>query len=341
MGRPDDPAYEIGPPASEAVIALCGVLLFAALAAWMVEAARSAGADAGPEVTMIFLALCAFLVARAAGSTGSWELPLGIAGGGVAVALLGGETLLENTASPLGYANATAAFFVLVTAAALIVAERSPVRPVRMAAGILALAFAVIPVGIGSRAGTLFVLLLPLGFLARLGRHVARRLIIGGLAAVTAVVALSAWWGASYEPLDARGQFERSALTTISERRVLLWSDAVKMIGEDPLRGGGPGSFAQTSPMALADEDARWAHSAYLQMGAEAGLPGLALILGIVAWGFAQLYTSRLDTGAAIAAMALTGAAIHAAVDYVWEFPVVPLTAVLLVAVGSARGRRA
>lgn len=309
--------------------------LFTGLAAWMIVAA---GTGVAPGVALILLALCAFLFARAASAASGWELPLGIAAGGVAVALAGGETLLENTASPMGYANATAGFYALTTAAALIVVARCPLRPVRIAAGTLAVAFAAVPVGNGSRAGVVLVALLPLGFLGRLGPQHTRRLVVAGVVAVPVVVALTALWGANYDRDGAGGRVEHAALSALSERRAVLWGDAVAMIRDDPLLGAGPGSFAGTSPAALADPDARWAHSAYLQLGAETGLPGLALLLAIVGWGFALLSTSRLDSGAAIAAMALTGAAIHAAIDYVWDFPVLPLTLVLLVAAGGTRG---
>ena len=57
-------------------------------------------------------------------------------------------------------------------------------------------------------------------------------------------------------------------LDELSERRTRLWREAMEITVREPVFGAGPGMFAQTSPTALADADARWAHSAYLQVAA-------------------------------------------------------------------------
>jgi O-antigen ligase len=324
----------------DAALAVAGVLLFLALAGWITQAGRVSGTGGLPDAGLILLTLAVYAFARIASAENGWELPLGIAAGGVAVAFMGGESLLSNIDSPIGYANATAAFFVLATAAALMAVERCHLRAVRVAAGAAAAAFAIVPIGNGSKAGAALLLLLPLGFFARGRRDIARRLVLLGMATVLLVIGLSAWLGVNYDPDTGETQ-ATTAVAALSSRRVVLWHEAVDMMRADPLYGVGPGEFATNSATALRDEDAAWAHSAYLQVGAETGVPGLVLVIALVLWAFLRLLRSELDVGAAIAAMALAAAALHAGIDYVWDFPVVPLTTALLVGIGCGRGTEA
>ena len=107
---------------------------------------------------------------------------------------------------------------------------------------------------------------------------------------------------------------------------------------DEPVFGVGPGFFAQASPTALADADARWAHSAYLQVGAETGVIGAALLGLVLLWVFGALYRSRQDERLiVIGTAAVTALAVHAAINYVAHFPALVIIAALLAGLASAR----
>ncbi len=93
-------------------------------------------------------------------------------------------------------------------------------------------------------------------------------------------------------------------------------------MSSDPLRGVGAGRFAEVSPTA-ADPDLQWAHSAALQIGAELGVVGLVLFVGILV---AALLMLGRDS------MVLAALPLPTSVDYVLQFPWV------LVAYGVALG---
>ena len=83
-----------------------------------------------------------------------------------------------------------------------------------------------------------------------------------------------------------------------------------------------PAYSLRPAPTALADADARWAHSAYLQVGAETGVIGAALLGLVLLWVFGALYRSRQDERLiVIGTAAVTALAVHAAIDYVAHFP--------------------
>jgi hypothetical protein len=76
-----------------------------------------------------------------------------------------------------------------------------------------------------------------------------------------------------------------------------------------------------------------------LQQGAETGLAGLLLVVGIFVWGFVSLRTApTIDAVTVLGAVGLAALGIHASMDYILHFPAVPLTAAALVgAAGAAR----
>jgi len=99
-------------------------------------------------------------------------------------------------------------------------------------------------------------------------------------------------------------------------------------MGANPLTGVGPGRFQATSPIARGDRDEPWAHHEYLHMGAETGLLGMVLLLGLFVWGFARLLTSGAPDGVAvIGAVAVAALGVHACLDYVLHFPAAPIAA--------------
>ena len=134
-------------------------------------------------------------------------------------------------------------------------------------------------------------------------------------------------------------------LDASSNGRRELWEVAQASFDEHPLRGDGAGAFGvrwvQERPIALPVENA---HSLYLELLGELGLPGLLLagcallcLLGAFAW------RARGPDRALYAALLAAGLAwsLHAAVDWDWEMPVVTLWLFALGGVALARGRAA
>jgi O-antigen ligase len=237
--------------------------------------------------------------------------------------------------SPLGYSNATAAFFVLATAAALMVGERQ--HGLRPAMTALAVAFATVPLLNGSTAGALLVLLLAAAPVAGAHRAGARWVIgLGGLGVLAALVVVCSI-GLSYSPVQ-RGSSSAWGIieATLSERRAAVWHDALVLLDHAPLYGVGPGRFSAESPTARSDRDVEAAHNALLQIGAETGWPGLLLGMSLFAWAFIRLWHSPRDGGTAVAALALTAVGVHASIDYVLHFPAVGIAVGSLVGAGSA-----
>lgn len=321
----------------ELALAVTGVVLCTGLAVWTVVSARAAGVGQGGGVVLALLTIVLVAFGRLTVLRNGWELPLGVAAGGLAVALGAGDGLLGNASSPLGYANATAALFLLATAASLVVAARCPLRPVRLGCLGLAAVFASIPLTNGSRTAAALLVLLPLGLLS--ARGAVHRLLAGGAVAVAVVVGATVTLGLAYDPVTGGGPLPRVAASVLTERRLALWHDALAVMRDHPLRGVGPGGLAAYSPTIRDDPDAKYAHSAYLQVGAETGVPGLLLLVALVGWGFAHLRLGDPDAGTGVAGMALTASAVHAGIDYVWGFPAVLLTVALLVGAGRGGGR--
>ncbi len=145
-------------------------------------------------------------------------------------------------------------------------------------------------------------------------------------------------------------------LSVAGSHRYQYWQAAIHAFNAHPWDGIGPGTFqfywAQHNTLA---EFVRNAHSLWIETLAELGIVGLALIGGFFAFaligGAVRAFRSPPKTRLAIATAVATLAAFCAAAafDWVWQIGVMPLIAMLLVAVtlggddrgssGSARGR--
>jgi len=260
--------------------------------------------------------VASFSVGRVLGTKGASVVPrvVAVATAGALVWAL--PDLGSATGGPTGYANAnaTVALLAAVCAAALAASDRRHIVQVGFAS--LALALVAAAVASGSLAAA--AIGAGVGFLAA-GSVVTHRpsvVVAGGLllaAAALGVTALAAATTTSAWDDDLHGRPE-------------LWRAALDTMQEQPLRGAGPGEFADAA--GVADTDLRWAHHEYLQQGAEQGLPGLLLLVALVAWGFAALDgVSSIDPIRAVAgSAALTVVAVHAALDHVLHHPLVPLT---------------
>ena len=196
-----------------------------------------------------------------------------------------------------------------------------------------------------------------LGLIARGGSRpgwlkVSRRqsqVIAGLLAAIVAAVVVvgvaagttSHLWTEFKEPNPpAAGNSYFRLLSVAGSHRYQYWQAAVDAFKAHPWDGIGPGTFqfywAQHNTLA---EFVRNAHSLWIETLAELGIVGLALIGGFFAFaligGAVRAFRVSPETRLAIATAVATLAAFCAAAafDWVWQIGVMPLIAMLLVAV--------
>jgi hypothetical protein len=106
------------------------------------------------------------------------------------------------------------------------------------------------------------------------------------------------------------------------------------MVERHPLLGEGAGSFTRTwlreRPVA---NEARDAHNLYLETLAELGPIGLVLLLLVLVTPLRTVPRVWRDPSAPVAVGVLTAFALHAAVDWDWEIPLLTLIALAAAAV--------
>jgi hypothetical protein len=127
-----------------------------------------------------------------------------------------------------------------------------------------------------------------------------------------------------------------------SSPRVQVAEAAVDLVVEHPLAGVGPAAGPVTWPGADGSVVAmRYLHDEYLEVLLTLGAPGLALLLALlVAAGVTLRRAHRqMADNALVAAVsaALAAAAAHAAFDFVWHVPVVPLLLAALLGLVTER----
>jgi O-antigen ligase len=314
-----------------------GIAVLVCWAVWALVAA--AGRPARPEGTL--LALLAVTAGYAAGRILGALLPV-LAPAAAAAAVLALVLVPPSRLSgrpdtpPLGYPNADAALLVLAAGAACCAAwsARGRVRQVGLR-GIGAGA-AVAALVLGSAAAFAAGVAVTLYSLsaARL-RH--RLLGLAGLALAAALAV-----GGSYAvAVDALPPGLSQSLTgQLTRPRVELWRQAVTLAERNPLRGVGPERFAEESsalqsPAAPAGDSPP---SAPLQLAAEQGIPGAALIALAYGWVLCALWRSPRPTPVVLTAgAALTALAMLASVDRVLGYAVVTAGAGFLAGMATAR----
>lgn len=318
-----------------------GLALLGAAIAWAFRAAAVSGGSPRP-VAGLFLAVgAAYAVGRAGGAMGRPLVPVFVTAVAAVVLLRSpGEVISTSpTGGPFGYANATGAFFVQAVFAAAMVASTSRWRAVAIAGLVAAIGFATVPLAVHSLAAATVVLAFPAAGLAARGPLATRVVIAAGAALLITALVITATVGAT-SSTPKPNVVDRLVGRALTERRVMLWHDAVAIIRAHPVSGVGPGRFQLVSPIALADRDARWAHNEFLQQGAEQGVIGLLLLVLLFLWGLARLAVShRPDVTTAFAAAAIAALGIHASVDYVLHFPAIPIAAAALVGAGVVPSR--
>jgi hypothetical protein len=129
-------------------------------------------------------------------------------------------------------------------------------------------------------------------------------------------------------PPVTSSDINRRVLSVSGSGRTAYWRVAIRMVERRPLLGEGGGSFErwwlQERPVA---NNARNAHSLYLETLAELGPVGLALLVLALAVPLAALRRARRDRMAAAAAAAYLAWLVHAALDWDWQIPAITLAA--------------
>lgn len=316
-----------------------GVLLAGAAVAWGSVAAGASGGDPAPSAWLIIAAVVCVFVGVLVGSWNRALIPAAVVGFAAVIALANPNETISSyqTVGPLAYGNAKSALFVQAAIAGLMLWASAKYLGVRFVGLLAALAFALIPFASRSFFAEIVVLALPgLVILSRLA-HPRRGVMVCGAVFTTALLT-TVWLGAIANSAFA----QQLAMRTSSERRTVLWHEAIEIMADRPVSGVGPGRFRLVAPTARADSDALWTHNGFLQEGAEKGVPGFVLAGLIFAWGFVRLGVNRAsDAVTVLGAGALTALGVHATIDYVLHFPVVVLMAALLVGVGIASSRPA
>ena len=339
-GDPSAPPDRVTNP--DAALAYGGVFLLLAGMGWLWLTAEAGRGDAAAMTGMIALIALAFAAAREAARRHALVVPTVVVAGVGVYGVVRYDTLMAHTPAlaPLGYSNAAGTLFMLAAAAALLLQSRTRSPSGRFVALAVGFAFALMPWGNETRAAAILVCLIPLALLARGARGVRVVVVVSG-AAVLLTFLLTVALAASYQPGRRDGWVAAVLDATVSERRLMLWQDALVLLRDNLLTGVGPERFPELSPTAVDHPDTMWPHSEALHFAAEAGLPGLAFALGLIGWGFLRLWRGGADTGAAVAAAALGAAGVHSNIDYVLHYPAVVVVAAALVGAGSrARGGR-
>jgi len=302
---------------------IVGLAIIGALAAWTLLAAAASGGNPWPPVALIVVCGGAFIAAsriehRRLGTAPAVVVVIAL--GFVVVSPLG--TFAGGAGEgPFGYANAKAAFFVLAAIAAVMVAIARPKW--RWFSLALVVTFSLVPFLSDARAAAAVVatvgVLGPAAMVAPLRRFVAP---LAG-AAFLSVLAFTVWMAATPRPPDELvGRFDA--------RRVMLWGEAFDTMAQRPLVGVGPGRFGSIPSTARRDADARWAHHDFLEQGAEIGIVGGGLLVLLFLWGIARAGTIGSSLGV-LAALAAGALGTLASVDHLLHFPLIPLSAAVLV----------
>jgi hypothetical protein len=312
---------------------LVGAAIVSALGSWiLLAAAATSGSSVGPIGTLL-AATAAYIVARLVARR--WPaLPAWAVTGGVAIlgASAWSELLdREPTAGPTGYLNADAALFALAFVASLflVVLLSGRTKAVALAVAVaLGVALVVATSYAALALAGAVVVAVALGLIRSWGRAV-----VVALTALLGCLLITIVLGATQDPRTGTAGTDSATGT-----RIALWHDALDLIVEQPLFGVGAGGFGRESPTAASDRDLTAAHHEYLQLGAESGVIGGLLLVLLFAWVIVRTGMEGRPAGAVVA-LGVAALAIHACVDYILQFPVVPVAAAIL-AGGAVQGVR-
>lgn len=324
-------------------IDVVGVVLFIFAIAWTLLAGSQGEPIRGAEV--LAASGVVLLMARVAAGFIRIVPPtlVLIATAAIAVAAHGELLSSRPLSRPFGYANAKGAFFMIAAIAGLMVATGTSNLALRLVGVAAAAGAAVVPFASHVVASSLLLVVIPVAAMLAVlaGRDGARPAVIVCGALCVLALAGTALLGARSTSAPASG-IELRIRRALTTDRLVLWHEAEHMMAQHPLRGVGPARFDEVSTLARQDPSNRlfWAHNDFLQEGAELGIPGFVLLVGLFVWGFIALWANPTgDVFVALAASAVAAVGIQACVDYVLHFPAVALAVAALVGAGIAPSR--
>jgi putative inorganic carbon (hco3(-)) transporter len=305
-------------PASTARRAdLAAVLSAIALASW---ASWVAGGRSTPMVLLLVGLAGAVALGR---HLTAWP---GLVPKAVAAAIAGAFALtypglLGGGGAPTGYANTNATLAAVGAVSAVAAARQVPPGPDRQAWTGLAVGLAAVVLLTRSTAGGIVLLLVGALLISGLRSRWPPIAAVGGAIAVSLALGIT----------TAMAVDDTFPLASSDLVRVELWSAAVDLAQEEPIRGLGAGAFEDRNPVTR-DADLRWVHHEYLEIAVELG--GVGLLLVVVLGLATLLRLAAAGRGGLVGSAALTIVALHGVVDHIWHAPVVLLMAALLVGDG-------
>lgn len=310
-----------------------------ALAGWTAVSSYGRSADPDDMIALTMTVALVFVLVRTLPQRIAMLVPW-VIGSSILAALWATDAAFSGgpLVGPLGYANANAALFVQGVAAFALAGGRARRRIWLVCLSWLGMVVLTVAAATsGSKAGAVLAIVVVLARLMTSTGRLARAVASGAVAITILVIAMTVVLGVtSDKDRLQRGGTGRVIDETLTRRRVDLWHEAIDQVSRNPWRGVGPDRFQQFSPTARLDRDARWAHSATLQIAAETGVFGALLFVATACLGFVSLWSGgRVTRPQALSSVGLAALLVHAAQDYVLHFAAVPLVACALVGVSS------
>jgi O-antigen ligase len=154
------------------------------------------------------------------------------------------------------------------------------------------------------------------------------------------VVGLAVWIGS--DPVITRFETLGQEYSQTGQNRISIWFDTLKLIYQHPLFGSGLGTFAVAYPSvqtAFLDLFVDHAHSDYLEVVSELGLPGGILLFGSILWVLTQAvrhYPEREDSFETVVCLGSTGSItailVHSLADFNLYIPANALVLAVILA---------
>jgi len=305
-------------------------LVSVGLVVWVLLSGVTTSAPVGATVGAVAWVVGCYLVGRLLGP--QRDLVARCAGAALllAVAVSGGFADRSPPAPPLGYANADAALVVAAVGLVLVGSQADDVS--RLMAGALAVVAAgwTLWTGAVAASASLALLIVAAALAGRLRSELAA---VAAAAVAVLLLAATAMLGVA-APIRLDDGPGGVLVGQLSERRVALWGDAVELAARHPLLGVGPQQFPERSQVAMRDADTAAAHSLGLELAAEIGLVGLALV-AVLIWLLLAAAGGGQGHVAVLAVTTVTAFLLQASVDYVADYLAVTGATALAVGLGT------
>jgi putative inorganic carbon (HCO3(-)) transporter len=252
-----------------------------------------------------------------------------VAAAGGLLSLVGGEL---RATGPLEDPNDLA--FFLVGALPLLVALPAGARS-RIGLSLLGAVLVAGTAATFSRGGGIALACALTWLIARRALPIRAVVVTAAVAGVAALV----FAGVAQAELSRAFQEKSHIAGTNADTRMLRWQAAARMLADSPVTGVGPGGFRQeyaaASHNAELDEQTPVAHNLFLEVAAELGLPGFAVLIGLIAIGFVateRALRSVTDRREAVAVQAALIAVLVASI-FLSEQYYLPLWSLVAIAV--------